>query len=154
MIELPIAFVVGFVSGWLYRGLGSERPRPARLVRRDYVSPAAVLPEATASQWNLYATAFAFHGNQLRFSERRMMQAGVCTSPAYRKYKELLRDAGVIVTVERRGTQWSPGWGYPRFRSEVRNGSLSLPLPTGQPPALNTRGWAPQITHRTAVNAG
>jgi hypothetical protein len=155
MIETPLAFIAGFGLGWLARG--SDKPiRMPRLVRWGYTSPVpGPMPETTISQWDLYVTAFAFHGNQLRFSEREMTERqGVCTSTAYDRYKALLRDAGVIVTEKRRATQWAPTWNYSSFRMAIKHGHLALPYPAGNPPALNTRGWTPQTPHRTSDTAG
>lgn len=155
MIETLIAFIAGFGCGYLYRG--SDKPIKAmRLMRFGYTAPGpGPMPETTISQWDLYVTAFAFHGNQLRFSEREMTaRQGVCTSTAYDRYKALLRDAGVIVTQKRHATQWAPDWNYSSFRMAVKHGRLALPYPAGNPPALNTHGWTPQTPHRTADTAG
>lgn len=157
MIEILLACLASFGLGYFFGS--SDKPkllRPFRLVRWGYTSPApGPMPETTISQWDLYVTAFAFHGNQLRFSEREMTERqGVCTSTAYDRYKALLRDAGVIVTEKRRATQWAPTWNYSSFRMAIKHGHLALPYPAGNPPALNTHGWTPQTPHRTADTAG
>lgn len=154
MIETPLAFIAGFGLGWLARGTDKPIKMP-RLVRWGYTSPVpGPMPETTIGQWDLYVTAFCYWGNRLNFSERKMMAEGICSSPAYRMYKAILKGAGVIVTRERSDTKWAMEWNYAKLRTALKHGRIALPYPPGDPPLLNARGWATQSTHRTAGNAG
>jgi len=126
-----------------------------RLVTMGYTSPVLpAIPGATLSQWELYAVSFAFHGNMIGFSYRRMAGAGLCRRAAWQTYTELLAGAGVIRTEARSASGWAGGWNYPRLRSAIKNGRLSLPFPSGDPPTLNSAHVATQIAqHSTGSTA-
>lgn len=95
-------------------------------------------PLTRPEEWRLAITSFAFHGNMVGFSCRAMSGAGICRRAAWEAYSGLLRDAGVVVRVNRVETAWAPSWGYPRFRVSLRRGLLTLPYPldTAPPPLL------------------
>lgn len=149
MLEIPLSFLVGVGVGYLAHREQTRQTRPMRLTTFSHTTPfIAPTPEDVLDQWKLYLTAFAFHGNMLDFSERKMTKARIVTGPGWEKYTEIMRDAGLLVKRHGARTAWAMGWNYPRLRSELKHNVLSLPFPVGLPPALNTRWQAPQMTHR------
>ena len=156
----PISFWIGFALGTAYgrwqaeraRRMGRRGARPMRLVTLDYTPP--VIPahsSQTLSQWDLYVISFCFHGNLSGFSYRRMRD--VCRRRAWETYTSLLADAGVIRVEARSETDWAGGWGYPALRVAVKNGRLSLPYPTGNPPALASAHMTAQMAQRSTGGA-
>lgn len=149
MLEIPLAFLAGLGVGYFAHYEKTRKQHPMRLTTFAHTTPfIAPTPEDVLAQWRLYVTAFAFHGNMLAFSEREMTRAGIVTGPAWEKYTKVLSDENILVKRRRARTAWAMGWNYPRLRSELKHGVLSLPFPVGLPPALNTRWKPPQMTQR------
>ena len=140
MFDLPVGFALGYLAGYLSHWWQAQRPaRPARLVY-GYTSPVMAMPTATlAEQWRINISAFMLQADLCGLTERRLVQAGVCSARGYREYARLLKSAGIWVIRERSETRWAAGWCGARARVELRRRRLSLPYPAKEPPLLYKR---------------
>lgn len=151
-METGIAFIAGWAVGvvwsraWGHVFSGGEQ-RPARLTQLHSVAvAAAIAPEEHGDQWRLHVTQFAFAGNIYGFGQRRLAELGIVTRPAWTTYISLMRRAGVLQVEERASSVWASGWGYPRFKMELRYGPLSIPYPARRPPHVSLGGKPTQMT--------
>jgi len=117
------------------------------------VVPEARLPEMTARElrWRSHVQAFVCHGDPLRFSQRRMVAAGVVSRTTWEIYKRVLVDAGVLVVYARSGCSWAYGWDRRKFGALVRRGLVTLPYPAdgSEPPPIFTPKAATQISQHS-----
>lgn len=104
------------------------------------VVPADDLPEqdARAQRWRSHVQAFVCHGDRLRFSQRRMCQAGIVSRPGWEVYKQLLVSAGLLIVYPRSGCMWAYGWDRRKFGALLRRQLITLPYPDMEPPAIFT----------------
>lgn len=117
------------------------------------VVPPAELPglEARAERWRNHIEAFVCHGDPLKFSQRRMVAAGVVSRQGWEVYKRLLVAAGVLVVFPRSGCAWSYGWGRRKFIALSKRGLVRPPYPTDEtePPPIFTPRAVTQVVQRT-----
>jgi hypothetical protein len=144
-----LGFLAGFMAG--RNQAPKAEPRPMRLVRREFTAPGGPVAQSwsDAELWRLHVGSFAYHGNITGFSYRAMREAGVCRRAAWERYTELLKGAGVIQGAERSATTWAGGWCVSRLNVELRHGRITLPYPSGKPPALNSAKLAAQMAQRS-----
>lgn len=155
-METGLAFIAGWAVGvvWsrAWTAMFSVREqRPARMVTHGVTVSAAIAPEEYADQWRLAVTQFAFAGNVYGFGQRRLAELGIVTRPAWTTYISLMRRAGVLQVEERASSVWASGWSYPRFRCELKHGSLSLPYPARRPPHVFLGGKPTQMTQASTA---
>lgn len=116
------------------------------------VVPAAKVPEIAARElrWRSHVQAFVCHGDPLRFSQRRMVGAGIVSRQGWEAYKRVLVDAGVLQVFARSGCAWTYGWDRRKFGALVRRGLVTLPYPAeGEPPAIFTPRAVAQVAQRS-----
>lgn len=89
-------------------------------------------------RWKSAIVKFTLLGNMCGFGWHDLQ--GLVDRPGWDVYKQLLVNAGVLeLGAGRRPTDWAAEWSYCRFRVAVKFDRLSLPFPTGSPPAVR---WA------------
>ena len=115
------------------------------------VPPEKVLGlDARALRWRSHVEAFVCHGDRLRFSQRRMVAAGVVSRQGWEVYKRLLVAAGVLVVYPRSGCAWSYGWDRRKFGALIRRGLITPPYPAeGEPPPIFTPKAVTQNAQRS-----
>ena len=128
--------------------------RAGRLIHSVWaVVPAAQVPELEARvlRWRSHVQAFVCHGDPLKFSQRRMVAAGIVSRQGWEVYKRLLVAAGVLVVYPRSGCAWAYGWDRRKFGALVRRGIVTLPYPTdgSEPPPIFTPRAVAQNTQRS-----
>jgi hypothetical protein len=92
-----------------------------------------------AARWRSHVQAFVTWGDPLRFSQRKMIRAGIVSRPAWDVYTKLLGQAGagVLVVYKNSGICWAYGWERRKFNALLRRGLISVPHPTDdEPPAI------------------
>lgn len=78
-------------------------------------------------------TRFCFIGNAAGFSVRKLDP--YITRSKRQVYVDLLTPSGILIS-DNESTRWAEGWGYGRLAMELKHRRLSLPYPTGDPPAV------------------
>lgn len=128
--------------------------RAGQLIARRY----AVVPDsdatrlhARADRWRAHVEQFCFFGNQLRFSQRRMLKTGLCTRPTWDVYTGLLVNAGVMIKIKRSGCYWRDGWDRHKLAVLLRRRMMTLPYPLDEdpPPLFHTRASETQRAQRS-----
>jgi hypothetical protein len=127
--------------------IGDNLIRLGQTIHRRYAVAPAGEPDAPiwrAQRWRSHVQAFVLHGDPLKFSQRKMIAAGIVTRPSYDGYMKLLQKAGVLHVYARSGAAWDHRWDRRKFCALVRRGLVSLPYPLDKEP------W-PVLEARTAV---
>lgn len=96
-------------------------------------SPAPVVSDADLWRLELRRFLVAARLNGDSFSMRALIARGFVTDTAYRKLSAPLKAAGVLEP-SKAGTDYAPGFSYPRAWRAIRDGQV--PLPAGRPPRV------------------
>lgn len=128
--------------------------RSGRGIHRRFAVVPAPGPDpdrAWAERWRMGVLQFVFFGDRVKFSQRGLEDAGVCTRRVWERYTDVLAEAGVLIKVARVGCWWAADWNRHKLGVMLRRGLIALPYPIGlQAPALfQTRGAVTQLTQRT-----
>ncbi len=92
---------------------------------------------ARDDRWRMHVQAFVCFGDPLKFSQRKMIAAGIVTRPAHDTDMGLLKGAGVIVAYPRSGYVWAYGWDRRKLGALLRRKLITLPFPLdADPPKL------------------